>query len=115
MKLLIIVPVAVMASAFEHKFANNHASTEVWKIDFFDDFNTFNVNNWQDQMLWVNDENQCYLPGNQFNTCEVSNGSLKIRVVDLGEKQACSNVNKAGENPPDTLYVAGRIASKNRQ
>ena len=74
-----------------------------------------NANNWQDQMLWVNDENQCYVPDNQFDTREVSNGTLKLRVIDLGEKQPCSNVNKAGEKHPDTQYVAGRIASKNRQ
>jgi beta-glucanase (GH16 family) len=115
MKLFIIISVALLASACANKQTNNELSSKGWKVDFFDDFDTFNVKNWQDQMLWVNNENQCYVPDNQFNTREVSNGSLKIRVVDLGEKRACSNVNKVGENPPDTQFVAGRIASKNRQ
>jgi beta-glucanase (GH16 family) len=55
------------------------------------------------------------VPDNQFNTREVSNGSLKIRLVDLGEKRPCDNLNKKGEVHPDTQYVAGRIASKNRR
>ena len=54
-----------------------------WQIDFFDDFDSFNTDNWQDQMLWVNHEDQCYVPDNQFNTREVSNGTLKLRVIDL--------------------------------
>lgn len=115
MKLFIIISVALLASACANMPGNNEFSDDGWKVDFFDDFDTFNANNWQDQMLWVNNENQCYVPDNQFNTREVSNGSLKIRVVDLGEKRACSNVNKVGENPADTQFVAGRIASKNRQ
>jgi beta-glucanase (GH16 family) len=86
-----------------------------WKVDFFDDFDSFNPQNWQDQMLWVNDEDQCYVPDNQFNTREVSNGTLKLRVIDLGEKRTCDNMSKTGEQHPPTQYVAGRIASKNRQ
>ena len=86
-----------------------------WQTDFFDDFDTFDTNNWQDQMLWVNDEDQCYVPDNMYNTREVSNGSLKIRVIDLDEKRACNNLNKKGEAHPATQYVAGRIASKNRK
>ena len=39
-----------------------------WKVDFFDDFDTFDHNNWQDQRIWVNNEKQCYVPDNQFNT-----------------------------------------------
>lgn len=87
----------------------------IWKTDFFDDFDTFNVDNWQDQMIWVNNEHQCYLPNNQFNTREISDGTLKLRVVDLGEKRACDNLDKFGKQHPDTQYVAGRIASKNRK
>ena len=34
-----------------------------WRVDFFDDFDDFNPQNWQDQLLWVNGEDQCYLPG----------------------------------------------------
>lgn len=86
-----------------------------WQIDFLDDFDTFNEENWQDQMIWVNNEHQCYVPDNQFNTREVSNGTLKVRVVDLGEPRPCDNMDKHGKKHPDTQYVAGRIASKNRQ
>ncbi|MFT5577523.1 MAG: beta-glucanase (GH16 family) [Paraglaciecola psychrophila] len=97
--------------------AENHKPkvSGAWQTDFFDDFDRFDADNWQDQMIWVNDEDQCYVPDNQFNTREVSNGSLKIRLVDLGEKRPCDNLNKKGEVHPDTQYVAGRIASKNRR
>ena len=61
------------------------ADSTTWRVDFFDDFDSFDSNNWQDQMLWVNDEDQCYVPDNQYNTREVSSGTLKLRVVDLGE------------------------------
>lgn len=84
-----------------------------WKVDFLDDFDEFNEQNWQDQLLWVNDEDHCYVPNGEFNTREVSNGTLKIRVVDLGKKITCDNFNKAGQQHPDTRYVAGRITSKN--
>ena len=86
-----------------------------WRIDFFDDFDDFNTENWQDQMLWVNDEDQCYVPDNQFNTREVSDGALKLRVIDLKEKRPCDNMDKTGKRHHDTQYVAGRIASKNRK
>ncbi|MFT6157096.1 MAG: beta-glucanase (GH16 family) [Neolewinella sp.] len=91
------------------------SSSNSWTIDFFDDFGSFDEKNWQDQMVWVNDEKQCYVPDNQFNTREVSNGTLKIRVVDLGEPRPCDNMDKHGNQHPDTQYVAGRIASKNRK
>ena len=39
-----------------------------WKVDFFDDFETFNTANWQDQILWVNDEDHCYVRDNEHNT-----------------------------------------------
>jgi beta-glucanase (GH16 family) len=86
-----------------------------WAVDFFDDFDHFEEGNWQDQMLWVNNEQQCYVPNNQHNTREVSNGTLKIRVIDLGSKVACTNIDKHGTQHPPSQYVAGRIASKNRQ
>ncbi len=86
-----------------------------WRIDFFDDFDSFDTVNWQDQILWVNNEDQCYVPDNLFNTREVSNGTLKLRVVDLGKKRPCDNIDKTGKKHPDTQYVAGRIASKNRK
>lgn len=86
-----------------------------WTTEFFDDFDRFNPDNWQDQILWVNDEDQCYVRDGQLNTREVSNGTLKLRVIDLGEKRPCDNLNKAEEQHYDTQYVAGRITSKNRQ
>ena len=85
-----------------------------WTVDFFDDFDRFEEANWQDQILWVNDEDHCYVRDGLHGTREVSDGSLKLRVVDLGEAQSCDNVNKSGETHPDTAFVAGRIASKNR-
>ena len=91
-------------------------SANPWQVDFIDDFDSFNEDNWQDQMIWVNNENQCYVPDGHFNTREVSNGTLKLRVVDLGEKQPCDNLDvKTGAKHPDTQYVAGRIISKNRK
>lgn len=86
-----------------------------WEVDFFDDFDRFHPGNWQDQVLWVNNEDQCYLRGGEHGTREVSGGTLKLRVVDLGKDMPCDNLNKKGEQHPDTRYVAGRIASKNRQ
>lgn len=91
------------------------AESEQWKVDFFDDFNTFNKDNWQDQMLWVNEEYQCYVPGNQYGTREVSDGTIKLKVINIGKEISCSNINKKGEIHPATKYVAGRIASKNRK
>ncbi|MDH3697647.1 MAG: glycoside hydrolase family 16 protein [Flavobacteriaceae bacterium] len=86
-----------------------------WKIDFFDDFKSFNPENWQDQRIWVNNEKQCYVPDNQFGTREVSNGSLKIKVKNIGDQISCDNLDKHGKQHPETQYVAGRIASKNRK
>ena len=86
-----------------------------WQVDFFDDFDEFNSENWQDQLLWVNDEDQCYVRDGQYNTREVSDGTLKLRVVSLDEELSCAILNKHGEQHPDTRYVAGRIASKNRK
>ena len=85
-----------------------------WHTDFFDDFDTFNPDNWQDQMIWVNNEYHCYVPDNEFGTREVSDGSLKLKVVNIGEKRSCDNLDKHGKQHPDTQYVAGRVVSKNR-
>ena len=84
-----------------------------WQVDFFDDFDTFDEENWQDQLLWVNNEDQCYLPDGELNTREVSDGTLKLRVISVGEPRPCDNMSKSGEQHPDTPYMAGRIASKN--
>ena len=88
---------------------------DTWKVDFLDDFDSFNPDNWQDQRIWVNNEKQCYVPDNEFGTREVSDGSLKIKVVNIGEKRSCDNFDKHGKQQADTEYVAGRIASKNRK
>ena len=89
--------------------------SNVWKVDFLDDFDTFNPENWQDQRIWVNNEKQSYVPDNEFGTREVSNGTLKIKVINTGEIRSSDNFDKHGNQQPDTEYVAGRIASKNRK
>jgi len=90
-------------------------ASDVWEVDFLDDFDTFNSDNWQDQRIWVNNEKQCYVPDNEFGTREVSDGTLKIKVINIGEKMDCDNLDKHGEKQTETEYVAGRIASKNRK
>lgn len=95
--------------------ASVEATSKSWQTVFFDDFDSFDDNNWRDQILWVNNEDQCYVRDGAHNTREVSDGTLKLRVVDLGETQPCDNMDKHGKQHPDTQYVAGRISSKNRQ
>ena len=90
-------------------------SSDEWQVDFFDDFKKFDTTNWQDQRIWVNNETHCYVPDNEFNTREVSNGTLKLRVINIGVKRPCDNFDKQGNQHPETKYVAGRIASKNRR
>lgn len=90
-------------------------TAEGWKVDFFDDFVTFNDENWQDQRIWVNNETQCYVPNGEYGTREVSDGTLKLKVVNIGEEIECDNMDKHGVQHPPTKYVAGRIASKNRK
>ena len=46
-----------------------------WVINFIDEFEFFNDKNWQDQLLWVNDEDQCYV--------EMENSILVKLVMDL--------------------------------
>ena len=90
-------------------------SDRTWEVDFLDDFDSFNPENWQDQRIWVNNEKQCYVPDNEFNTREVSDGTIKLKVVNIGEKRVCDNMDKHGNQHPDTEYMAGRICSKNRK
>lgn len=97
------------------KNTNVKKTAEVWEVDFLDEFETFNPENWQDQRIWVNNETQCYVPDGEFGTREVSNGTLKLKVVNSGEKRPCDNMDKHGKQHPDTEYVAGRICSKNRK
>jgi beta-glucanase (GH16 family) len=86
-----------------------------WRVDFFDDFDTFDPENWQDQRLWVNDEKQCYVPDGRHGTRVVSEGTLKLKVVRLDAPIECDNLDKHGKKHPPTEYAAGRIASKNRK
>ena len=39
-----------------------------WREDFRDDFDSFDPANWQDQILWVNDEDQCYVRDGRHGT-----------------------------------------------
>jgi beta-glucanase (GH16 family) len=106
------------ATACTPPAADQRTSTDTtpeWVIDFFDDFDTFDPESWQDQLLWVNDEDQCYVRDGAHGTREVSDGTLKVRVVDLGEPLECDNLSKFGDVHPPTQYVAGRITSKNRR
>ena len=45
----------------------------------------------------------------------MSDGSLKIKVINIGEKIDCDNLDKHGKKQIETEYVAGRIASKNKK
>lgn len=89
--------------------------SSVWQIDFLDNFDTFNTENWQDQRIWVNNETHCYVPDNEFGTREVSGGSLKLKVINIDKKLPCDNFDKHGKQHPETQYVAGRVASKNKK
>ena len=106
----------LMLSGCSDTVTSGNSGADVgWKTDFFDDFDTFDSDNWQDQRIWVNNEYQCYVPDNQFGTRQVSDGSLKVKVVKVDEAHDCDNLDKHGKQHPDTQYVAGRVASKNRQ
>jgi len=111
----IVAATLLLSACSDGRLREAPATVKVWKTDFLDDFDTFNSDNWQDQMIWVNGEHHCYVPDNQYNTREVSHGTLKIRLIDLGEKRPCDNLDKFGKQHPNTQYVAGRIASKNRK
>jgi len=87
-------------------------NNDEWKVDFFDDFETFDHNNWQDQRIWVNNEKQCYVPDNQYNTREVSDGTLKIRLINIEDDIVCDNMDKYGNQHPETSYVAGESLLK---
>lgn len=89
-------------------------TAECWRVDFRDDFDSFESDNWQDQLLWVNDEKHCYVPDGLHGTREVSEGSLKLRVVNVGQELPCDTLDKEGNRHPETRYVSGRIVTKNR-
>jgi len=111
----VLLVTAIVLSSYVKKDAENINNSKIWYTDFLDEFETFNVNNWQDQRIWVNNETHCYVPNNEYNTREVSNGTLKLRVVNAGKKLPCDNLDKHGKQHPETQYVAGRIASKNKK
>ncbi len=110
---LIIVLILAVSSCF--KSNNKEKTSNIWKVDFFDDFDSFNNENWQDQRIWVNNEKQCYVPDGNFGTRKVEDGLLKLKVINIGEEYDCDNLDKFGNKHPKTNYVAGRIASKNRK
>ena len=121
MKIKFILAICFIAttitSCLNDKRTSNDLDTQMkdWVIDFMDEFESFDTTNWQDQRIWVNNEKQCYVPDNAFNTREVSNGTLKIKVVNTGTINPCDNMDKHGVQHPDTEYAAGRICSKNRK
>ena len=111
-KLITVLCVLAIVSCTQVR-SKNEQITKEWEIDFLDNFDRFNPENWQDQGIWVNNETHCYVPNNEFDTREVSNGTLKIKVINIGAKRPCDNLDKHGKQHPDSEYVAGRIASKN--
>src|SRR6056297_817033 len=113
--LMAFMPFVISCNSGNKKSEKETASNDVWEVDFFDDFGTFNPDNWQDQRIWVNNEEQCYVPDGEYGTREVSDGTLKIKVVNIGEKIDCDNMDKHGNQHPETQYVAGRIVTKNRK
>ena len=113
--IIFIVGYFIIVFGANSKVNQTNNSNDLWEVDFIDDFDTFNLENWQDQRIWVNNEKQCYVPNGDYNTREVSEGTLKIRVVNLGDEIECDNLDKFGKQHPQTPYVAGRIASKNRK
>ena len=112
---ILIIGMMLLSSTLNAQDLNKTITSNVWEVDFLDNFDTFNTENWQDQRIWVNNETHCYVPDNEFGTREVSDGTLKLKVVNIGEKRSCDNLDKNGNQHPDTEYVAGRIASKNRK
>ena len=113
--IILIVGYFIIVFGANSKVNQTNKSNDLWEVDFIDDFDTFNLENWQDQRIWVNNEKQCYVPNGDYNTREVSEGTLKIRIVNLGVEIECDNLDKFGKQHPQTPYVAGRIASKNRK
>jgi beta-glucanase (GH16 family) len=113
--LMLIVTIAIACKNSEKRESKTKETSNEWKVDFLDNFDTFNEENWQDQRIWVNNETHCYVPDNEFGTRKVSDGTLKLKVVKVDEKYNCDNLDKHGKKHPKTQYVAGRIASKNKK
>jgi beta-glucanase (GH16 family) len=115
LSLFTIVTLTIACKAKDKKEVIKAGVSSVWQIDFLDNFDTFNTENWQDQRIWVNNETHCYVPDNEFGTREVSDGSLKLKVINIDKKLPCDNFDKHGKQHPETQYVAGRVASKNKK
>jgi len=111
-RLLFLGCLTTTISCTQEKGNNLQTEERLWSIDFFDDFDAFDDANWQDQRIWVNNESHAYVPDGKYNTREVSDGSLKIRVVKLDTPIVSDTYDKFGNLPPATAYVAGRICSK---
>ena len=111
----IIIGMSIVSCKTKNKESDQAVKLDVWEVDFLDNFDTFNPENWQDQRIWVNNEKQSYVPDGEYGTREVSNGTLKIKVIKIAEKRESDNLDKFGKQQPSTEYVAGRIASKNRK
>jgi beta-glucanase (GH16 family) len=114
----IFIFIGILAVAFKPKdkeALSTEKKSQIWKVDFLDNFDTFNPDNWQDQRIWVNNETHCYVPDGEFGTRVVSAGSLKLKVINTGKKSPCDNLDKNGKQHPETQYVAGRIVSKNKK
>ncbi|MCH1406514.1 MAG: glycoside hydrolase family 16 protein, partial [Schleiferiaceae bacterium] len=114
-RLLFLGCLTTTISCTQEKGNNLQTEERLWSIDFFDDFDAFDDANWQDQRIWVNNESHAYVPDGKYNTREVSDGSLKIRVVKLDTPIVSDTYDKFGNLHPATAYVAGRICSKNRK
>ncbi len=62
-----IIGVSIVSCKTKNKEESNKtAAADVWTVDFLDNFDTFNPENWQDQRIWVNNEKQCYVPDGEF-------------------------------------------------
>jgi len=98
-----ILLIIVVSTAFQY-INKDHTklmiSSNSWEIDFLDNFDNFNSDNWQDQRIWVNNETHCYVPDNEFGTREVSDGTLKLKVIRIDEKRPCDNFDKYGKQHP---------------
>ena len=112
---LLVVTLLIISCKESTKDTPSENLASSWKIDFQDDFGSFNPDNWQDQRIWVNNENHCYVPNGEFGTREVSDGTLKVKVVKIDTLRPCDNLDKFGKQHPATQYVAGRVCSKNRK
>ena len=79
--LLCVFQLTISCKDADKKKKEMPETTDTWEVDFIDNFESFNADNWQDQRIWVNNENHCYVPDGKYGTREVSDGTLKLKVV----------------------------------